>query len=121
MLGTLATILKWVVLLPLVVGIVLLAIANDQSVTVHFNPFDADDPVLRLDLALYQVAFAVFALGVVVGGLIAWSGQGRYRREARLRRDDAARRHARADLPEYREADAPHSPSGALVPRAGRF
>ena len=68
---TLGIILKWVILLPILVGVVLLAVANDQVVTVHLNPLAADDPVLRVDLALYQVGFILFVLGVFVGWLVA--------------------------------------------------
>ena len=53
----------------------LLAVANDQSVTVHLNPFDTDDPVLRVDLR-------------------ALSGRLR-----RLRAGRAGRRHRRLERP----------------------
>ena len=69
----LATILKWVILLPVLLVVVLLAVANDQSVTVHLNPFDKSDPVLKVDLALYQLLLCiVLLLGVLVGGFIVW-------------------------------------------------
>ena len=57
MLRTLGTILKWAILLPVLLAVVLLAVANDQTVTVHLNPFDKADPVLKVELALYQIAF----------------------------------------------------------------
>ena len=69
----LATILKWLILLPVFAAVIALAVANSQVVTVHLNPFDTADPVLRFDLRLYQLLFAVFAAGVVVGGIIAWA------------------------------------------------
>src|SRR5207253_2386055 len=69
-LGTLGTILKWVILLPVLLAVVLLAVANDQTVTLHLNPFDKADPVLKVDLALYQVMFLIFVIGVLIGGLV---------------------------------------------------
>ena len=48
MLRTLGTILKWAILLPVLLAIVLLAVANDQTVTVNLNPFDTTDPVLQV-------------------------------------------------------------------------
>jgi hypothetical protein len=83
----LATLLKWLILLPILAAILLIAVANGEDVTVHLNPFDGDDPVLRAILPLYQLAFILFALGVLVGGLVAWASGLRRRRRERTRGD----------------------------------
>ena len=121
MLGGLAAVLKWAVLLPIFLAIVLLAVANDQSVTVHLNPFDAADPVLKAELALYQIGFVLFASGVIVGGLVAWRGQRRAQHVARAR-DDAARFRARAKGSGPRRAGEEAAPSRAtaFLPRPER-
>ena len=120
MLATLATIVKWAILLPVFLAIVLLAVANDQSVTVRLNPFDAEDPMLRVDLALYQVAFILFALGVLVGGIVAWNGQRRALRRARTA-PDAAAWQPRADVPFRRPAEPPAAArASAFLPRPER-
>jgi hypothetical protein len=121
-LRTLGTILKWVILLPLLLAIVLLAVANDQAVTVHLNPFDKSDPVLKVELALYQIAFLVFVIGVLFGGVIAWSGGARRRRRLRARSEDAALWQARADWPDQRRGEPAPSPSpaSAFLPRPER-
>lgn len=113
MLRTLSTILKWAILLPVFAGVVLLAIANDQNVTVNLNPFDRSDPLLRVVLPLYQLAFLIFVVGVLLGGLIAWNGQ--LRRRRRLRDEQSALWQTRADLPERR--DARSSESSLFLPR----
>ena len=121
MLAAFGTLLKWIILLPVLVAVLLLALANDQSVTVHFNPFDADDPVLRVDLALYQLAFVIFVLGALVGALIAWSGQRKYRRRAEERNAETALWQARAERSERRQAEArPPSQAAAFLPRPER-
>jgi uncharacterized integral membrane protein len=117
---TLGTILKWVILLPILAAIVLLAVGNDQSVTVHLNPFDTGDAVLRVDLPLYQIAFGLFALGVVVGGLIVWANQAEYRRRARDRSNEAALWQARAEWTGKRQAEAAPSKVSAFLPRPER-
>ena len=117
MLTTLATILRWLILLPVLTAIVLIAIANDHTVTVHLNPFDTSDPVLRADLALYQLAFVVFVLGALIGGLVAWSGQLSYRRQARRTSEEAAFWQARAERADHRRAEV--QPAG-LLPRPER-
>lgn len=92
--------LKWLILLPILIVVVLLAVANDQIVPVHLNPFDPADPVLRLDLALYQVAFAAFALGAICGGMVVWSNQRKYRRQAHNTRKALTFWQARAESSE---------------------
>lgn len=121
MLSTLGTILKWVILLPILVVVVLLAVANDQIVTIHLNPFDTSDPVLRVDLALYQVAFILFVLGTLVGGLVAWRGQRKHRRRAREQRHETALWQARAEWSEQRKSEpGPSSQASAFLPRPER-
>ncbi len=120
MLATLATILRWLVLLPVLAAVVLLAIANDQTVTVHLNPFDTNDPVLRVDLALYQIVFIVFVLGALIGALVAWSGQRRYRRRARRQSEETAFWQARAERADRRQAEARPAPAAGFLPRPER-
>ena len=117
MLGTLGTILKWAILLPIFVAIVLLAVANDQNVTVNLNPFDKSDPVLRVVLPLYQIGFLIFVLGVLLGGVIAWSGQ--RRRHRRLREEQSALWQPRPEPSEQRRGVQP-SGASAFLPRPER-
>lgn len=118
MLRTLGTIVKWAILLPIFIAVVLLAVANDQSVTVNLNPFDKADPALKVELALYQFAFLIFVLGVLFGGLIAWSGQ--RRRQLRNRRTETASWQPRAEWPEERKPRAAASEVPAFLPRPER-
>ncbi len=117
MIGRLGTILKWIILLPVLIVVVLLAVANDHSVTVHLNPFDADDPVLKADLALYQVGFVVFAAGAIIGGLVAWRGQRKHRKRAREQRSETARWQARAETSEREAARSRPEPAAGFLPR----
>jgi ABC-type uncharacterized transport system permease subunit len=110
-LGRLATIVKWLVLLPVLAAVALMAVANDHRVTVNFNPFEPADPVLQVELALYQIAFAVFVLGALVGAFVAWKSQlGRRRR----------RRAADERLAASRAEAAKPAGGSALVPTPGR-
>jgi hypothetical protein len=117
LLRTLGTILKWAILLPVFLAVVLLAVANDQSVTVNLNPFDKTDPALKIELALYQIAFLVFVLGVLFGGLIVWTGQ--RRRQLRNLQTEPAAWQARPDRPEERKRAAASEVS-AYLPRPER-
>jgi len=119
MFHTLGTILKWAILLPVLLVIVLLAVANDQTVKINLNPFEAGDPVLRLELALYQICFGFFVVGALIGGLIVWIGQGKYRKRARDRRAEAALWQARSDWSE-RQSEVQSTRASAFLPRPER-
>ena len=70
--------LFWLIVLPLAVLMALFAIANSETVTLAFDPAPY---VVQLPLFLVVLA-AVFA-GLLIGGISAWLGQGRWRRQAR--------------------------------------
>jgi hypothetical protein len=114
---TLGTILKWAILLPIFIAVVLLAVANDQNVTVNLNPFDKTDDVMRVVVPLYQLGFLLFVIGVLFGALIAWNGRRRSHR--RWREEQATVWQARSDRPEQRRGGQP-SEASAFLPRPER-
>jgi len=117
----LGSLLKWAILLPILIVVVLLAVANDHQVPVRLNPFQPDDPVLQVQLALYQLAFLLFVLGALLGSLVTWLNQRRYRREARREREQAAFWASRAQQAD-RSAEQAREPSraAAFLPRPAR-
>ncbi len=72
-----------IIVVPLAAVIVAFAVANRQAVTVSFDPFSATAPAYAATLPLFAVIFAVLILGVLIGGIAAWLGQGKWRRSAR--------------------------------------
>ena len=109
----LAQIVKWILLLPVLAAVLMLAVANSQPVIVHLNPFDTDDPVLRVGLALYQIGFILFALGALAGAFVTWNGQRRYRRRAHQEEQAAKLWQYRAQRAE--KAQEPQSEIGTLL------
>jgi uncharacterized integral membrane protein len=86
------------ILVPLAFAIVMFAVSNRTAVTLAFDPFGAEPPLLSLSLPLFIVLLLTLIAGVVVGGAATWSRQRKWRRRAR--------RHA-ADLKDARaEAQA---------------
>ena len=103
--------LKALVLLPVAVVVLLLAVANRGLVTLSFDPFSGSAPEFSLTLPLFAVLFGAVALGILVGGIGTWIGQGGHRR-ARRRSAREVRR-LRADLDRQRGTGAPPSVIGA--------
>lgn len=86
------------ILLAIAVVLVPLSVANRHGVSLSLNPFDPQDPRLTItDVPLFWVIFASLGIGIVVGGLGAWAKQGRWRKEARVKRREAAKWHKEAD------------------------
>lgn len=77
--------LKGLVLLPVAVVVVLFAVANRNAATLSFDPFSAA-PVFGVTLPLYAIVFAAVVIGIFVGGIGSWLGQGRVRASARHHR-----------------------------------
>jgi len=72
-----------IIVVPLAAVIIAFAVANRQAVTVSFDPFSATAPAYAATLPLFVILFAVLILGVIIGGIAAWLGQGKWRRAAR--------------------------------------
>lgn len=82
--------LKYLLLVPVALVLVVFGVANRAPVTLHVDPFAAGEgPVLSVPLFL--VLFAAMALGVVLGSTLTWFAQGRYRKAGRVARREAER------------------------------
>lgn len=79
-------ILSLVIGIPLCVLVVALAVANRRLVTLSLDPFSADAPVMAVNLPLFVIIFGALIVGVILGGCVAWFGQGQARRDARRAR-----------------------------------
>lgn len=104
-----------VILVPLAVIIVGFAVANRQTVTISFDPFDAAQPAYAASLPLFIVIFVLVILGIFVGGIAAWLRQASYRRTARrLERENRALHAELYDLKRhYVTGDRPALPDPA--------
>ncbi|MGI8527643.1 MAG: lipopolysaccharide assembly protein LapA domain-containing protein [Pseudolabrys sp.] len=72
-----------IVIIPLAILLLAFAVANRQTVTVIFDPFDTAHPAYALTLPLFAMVFVLMILGVIVGGVAAWLRQSHWRRAAR--------------------------------------
>ena len=118
--GKLGLILKWAMLLPVILAVLLLSVGNDQSVPVNLNPFNPADPVLRVALPLYQLAFIIFIVGTLAGAFIAWSGQRKYRQRVRRQGEQVLLWQGRAQEAGSHGRPEPQSGAAAFLPRPER-
>ena len=72
-----------VILVPLAAIIIAFAVANRQTVTVSFDPFDPAQPAYAASLPLFVLIFILVIFGVLLGGLATWLKQARWAWAAR--------------------------------------
>ncbi|WP_257098915.1 lipopolysaccharide assembly protein LapA domain-containing protein [Pseudovibrio flavus] len=99
-------------MVPLGAVLLVLAVANRHSVPVSLNPFNPADPGLTFNIPVFWLLFGAVAVGVVLGGVMAWTKQGKYRKAARSNRAKAAQLQHEAD--ELRTAAASAKAHNAL-------
>lgn len=71
------------VLIPLALAIAIFAVSNRAPVPIAFDPFGGEPPMFAYPVPLYLALLAALILGVIVGGIAAWSAQRKWRRRAR--------------------------------------
>ena len=76
-----AAILRLLVFAPVAVIVVLLAMANRTPVRLSLDPLGGD--AWTIQLPLFAAAIGALMLGILIGGVATWLGQGKYRRAAR--------------------------------------
>jgi uncharacterized integral membrane protein len=119
----LSTVLRRLVWFPVAlvcaVLLVALSVANREEVRMVLDPFRPEAPVIWVKLPFYAYLLGALTLGVILGGLATWLTQGRHRKTARVKSQDAMRWQAEADRL-ARERDGQVSAQmSALKPAAG--
>lgn len=109
-------------LIPLAAVIVLIGVANRQSVTIALDPTLADRPAVSVAVPLFPLVLGVLIAGVVVGGAAAWSGQRKWRRAARRSEAEATalRREAEDLRQRLKDVERALPPSASMAAIAYR-
>ncbi len=83
--------LGWLIAVPLALIVIAFAVANRGVVPVHFDPLP-----WVLDIPIWALAVGALAIGLLVGGLVQWLQDHKWRRMARgsQRRQRALEREA---------------------------
>jgi len=84
-------------IVPLGVVLIALAVVNRKPVTLLLDPFGGTEPGLYLEAPLFLFLLAAFAVGLIVGGVATWIGQGKWRQTARAQSREARDWHRQAE------------------------
>jgi uncharacterized integral membrane protein len=106
-------IVSMAIFVPLAVVLIVLCVANRQTVTLALNPFSPSDTVLSVSAPFFLFLFVAILVGMMIGSVATWLSQGKYRRQARIE--------ARAALSRMGATDGRKQPTGnALQLPAGK-
>lgn len=97
---------------PVAVLLIVLSVANRQPVTLRLDPFNDVNPAISFTLPFFMHLFAVLLAGMIIGGLVVWLGQSKYRKQARLEKQKAQR--FEADAAESRKRAEALAMQGAV-------
>lgn len=79
-----------IILVPLAVLLIAFAVANRHMVQLSFDPLNVTDPAVAIHAPMFVFVFAAVACGLVLGGIGTWFSQGKHRKLARDRSQEAA-------------------------------
>lgn len=77
-------IFSWIIGAPVAVVLVSFAVANRHWTDVSFDPLNKADPWLMISMPTYLLLFVGIFIGMIVGGVVVWMRQGKWRKVARL-------------------------------------
>ena len=104
------------IVIPLLIIFVTFAVANRASVTVTFDPFDQVNPAFALTMPLFLLVIVLIAFGIIVGGIVTWFGQRKWRIRARRVEQEAASLREKLQARQWPpQAQLPQAESGKSV------
>jgi len=86
--------ISWLIMIPAAVAVVVFALNNKDPISLNLWPF-----ALVVEQELYLVLTAVLGVGVLLGGVVSWSGGGHVRASLRKQayEGEVARRQLQAE------------------------
>ena len=72
-----------VIAIPVALIVIAFAVANRQWITLSFDPFSSASPAYAASLPLFVLIFIAVILGMIVGGVVTWMRQSKWRRLSR--------------------------------------
>jgi len=98
----------------LAIVLISFSVANREIVQISFDPTGAADPAFALNLPMFVVIFACLAIGLVIGGIGTWFTQGKHRKLARIKKQEAAKWQFEAEKQKGKQDEA--APFAAATP-----
>ena len=98
-------ILSMIFTFVMAVILITLFVINRKDVQLVLDPFNPQDPAFAVSMPFFLFMFALLFVGALIGGFATWFSQGKWRRTARQRTQEAMRWKSEAERL-MRERDA---------------
>ena len=98
-------ILSMIFTFVMAVILITLFVINRKDVQLVLDPFNPQDPAVAVSMPFFLFMFALLFVGALIGGFATWFSQGKWRRTARQRTQEAMRWKSEAERL-MRERDA---------------
>ena len=98
-------ILSMIFTFVMAVILITLFVINRKDVQLVLDPFNPQDPPFAVSMPFFLFMFALLFVGALIGGFATWFSQGKWRRTARQRTQEAMRWKSEAERL-MRERDA---------------
>lgn len=76
-------IMSWAIGAPVAIVLIAFAVANRHWITVSLDPISKENPWLALSMPAFMLLFTGIFIGLIVGGVVVWLRQGKWRKQAR--------------------------------------
>lgn len=84
-------ILSMIFTFAMAVVLITLFVINREEVRLVLDPFNPKDPAFALSMPFFWFMFALLFVGALIGSFATWFSQGKWRRTARQRTQEAMR------------------------------
>ena len=112
-------ILSMIFTFVMAVVLITLFVINRNEVQLVLDPFNPKDPAFALSMPFFWFMFALLFIGALIGGMATWFTQGKWRRTARQRTQEAMRWKSEAErLARERDANVIERKQLALAEQA---
>ena len=84
-------ILSMILIFAVTVVLLTILVINRHPVRMTLDPLNPHDPMFAMELPFFYFIVGLILIGVLLGGMASWFGQGKWRRTARQRTQEAMR------------------------------
>ncbi len=83
--------LSMILIFAVTVMLLAIFVINRHSVRMTLDPLNPQDPMFAVDYPFFYFMAGFLIIGVIIGGMASWFTQGKWRRTARQRTQEAMR------------------------------
>lgn len=99
-------ILSFLIFVPIAITLIVLSVANRHPVRLNFDPINTEQPFLAFSMPFFIFLFIALITGLLLGAVMTWFSQAKYRKLARQGKRETAKLQRQADEQKQRADEA---------------